>query len=162
MKKIVLLLFVFLLLGCEKDDICDANTTTTPLLKIDFYTNGSIATPKKVTKLEVKENGTLVVYKNFDGVSSISIPLKTTVGETVYDFTLNKGTTTEKIDVVKFSYSTKDVFVSRACGFKKAFDLTNTNSLAGFVTPIPAQWIADVQIVKNNIENNETHIKIFF
>ena len=39
MKKIIsfLLLFAFGLSGCEKDDICDANTPTTPRLIISFY-----------------------------------------------------------------------------------------------------------------------------
>ena len=36
MKKIILLLFVIALSfsGCEKDDICDADTVTTPRLVI--------------------------------------------------------------------------------------------------------------------------------
>lgn len=164
MKKIFLLLLItFSFSGCEKDDICDASTVTTPLLKIDFYSTGTNPIPKNVTKLEVKENGTAVVYKTpFDGVSTISIPLKTTAKETVYDFTINKGVATEKTEVVKFTYNTNDVFVSRACGYKATFDLTNPNTLAGFVAANPSNWISNVQIVKTNIENNETHIKIFF
>jgi len=49
MKKIFLLLFVFSLLGCEKDDICESTTPTTPRLVIEFYDfNASTATLKNV------------------------------------------------------------------------------------------------------------------
>ena len=38
MKKIYLLFLIAITFSsCEKDDICDANTPTTPRLIIDFY-----------------------------------------------------------------------------------------------------------------------------
>ncbi|MDD5151653.1 MAG: hypothetical protein PHC28_14440, partial [Flavobacterium sp.] len=59
MKKIIILLLIatFSFSSCEKDDICDANTSTTPRLVIDFY---DITTPsllKKVTNLKVIGDG---------------------------------------------------------------------------------------------------------
>ena len=55
MKKIIslLLLFTFGLSSCEKDDICDANTPTTPRLVITFYDNAAPTTLKTVTNLKV-------------------------------------------------------------------------------------------------------------
>ena len=58
MKKI----FYFLLLlasfsSCEKDDICDAATATTPRIIIEFYSTDATPVLKKVTNLKVTGDG---------------------------------------------------------------------------------------------------------
>ena len=140
MKKIILLVFVLALSfsSCEKDDICDANTPTTPRLVIGFY-----------------------------DFLNLSIPLKTVGTTTTYRFTLNSGNSNLALvdeDIIKFDYSTKELFVSRACGYKTNFTLDPTNPYT-HTDPIAAnqKWIKFISVEKNNIENeNETHIKIFF
>ena len=61
MKKTFLhLLILIAFSSCEKDDICDANTVTTPRLIIDFYDNltfGTIPTTKAVTNLGISSVG---------------------------------------------------------------------------------------------------------
>ena len=59
MKKLIslLLLFTFGLSSCEKDDICDANTPTTPRLVMTFYDISSPTKTKNVTNLKVIGDG---------------------------------------------------------------------------------------------------------
>ncbi len=59
MKKIFLFLLIsFSFLSCEKDDICDATTPTTPRLVIEFY-DSLIATPtlKNLTNFKAVATG---------------------------------------------------------------------------------------------------------
>jgi hypothetical protein len=81
---------------------------------------------------------------------------------TTYALTLNSGVSgSENTDVVTFTYNHHDIFVSRACGYKTLFDLTNTNS--NILTPDSDNWIKDISIYKANLESeNEVHIKIKF
>ena len=176
MKKIVLLLvIVFSFLGCEKDDICDANTPTTPRLVIEFYDNNApLATTKAVTKLKAVAdgmNGVGVVFnttatddtKYLSNDKKIYLPLRAGVDEfsTTYSLTLNSGVAgSENTDKVTFTYSHYNVFVSRACGYKTLFDLTNTTN-TDFPTTDSDNWIKNITINKANLESeNEVHIKI--
>ena len=87
MKKIILFLFVLALSfsGCEKDDICDANTPTTPRLVIGFYDFLNPSVLKNVTDLKVigdgMPKGVLFNGAETTSANTISIPLKT-VGTT--------------------------------------------------------------------------------
>jgi hypothetical protein len=176
MKKIFLLLFVFSLLGCEKDDICDANTPTTPRLVIEFYDfNASTETLKNVTKLKVKSDDVAegIVFNEsitdanryLSNSSKIFIPLKTTDVTTKYNFTHNFGVAgSENTDILEFKYTKQDFYISRACGFKTLFTLNPTNPIVT-TEPFnsPSSWIKNIVIVKANLENeNEVHVKIFF
>ena len=59
MKKITLLLLVFCFSfsSCEKDDICDANTPTTPRMVIKFFDINNPTVEKSVTNLKVIGEG---------------------------------------------------------------------------------------------------------
>jgi hypothetical protein len=60
MKKILVLLLVVsvqLFSSCEKDDICDPNTPTTPRLIIDFYNIEDPTKTKNVTDLAIVGDG---------------------------------------------------------------------------------------------------------
>ncbi len=122
--------------SCEKDDICDANTPTTPRLIIDFYDISNPSVLKNVTNLKVIGEGMTEGYvfnPNATGQSqylvngsSIAIPLKTDIDTTTYNFILNSGNPNPAlidIDEVTFNYTRNDVFVSRACGFKTLLSL---------------------------------------
>jgi hypothetical protein len=170
MKKIVslLLLVFFTFSSCEKDDICDANISTTPRLVIQFYDITNQTELKNVTNLKVIGDGKTegIVFnqsatgeaKYLANGSTISIPLKTDVNTTKYSFILNSvnaNPTLTDIDEVTFNYTREDVFISRACGFKTIFSLDKISS--------DLLWIKDIRIEKNNIVNeNETHVKIYF
>jgi hypothetical protein len=163
MKKIVslILLVFFTFSSCEKDDICDANTSTTPRLVIQLNQTEL----KNVTNLKVIGEGmTEGIVFNGNG-NTVSIPLKTTENSTSYRFILNSGSASfSNEDEIKFDYSRENLFVSRACGFKTTFSLDPTNPYSHTDATIPdLLWIKDIRIEKSNIVNeNETHVKIYF
>ena len=108
MKKIIslLLLFTFGLSSCEKDDICDANTPTTPRLVITFYDIASPTKTKNVTNLKVigdeMEQG--IVFNEslaeddslryVTSGSTVSIPLKVNDSTSTFKFINNSLSTT--------------------------------------------------------------------
>jgi hypothetical protein len=175
MKKIFLLFLVtFALSSCEKDDICDASTSTTPRLVIEFYDN-LIATPtlKNLTNLKAVANGmsdgiifnsSLAITNPLRYVTSTSkiyLPLNPSATNTIYTLTNNFGATNANEDVVTFNYTKNEVYVSRACGYKYLFNLTNTNT--NILLADTDNWIKNILLVKPNLETeNEVHIKIYF
>ena len=177
MKKIfIVLLIAFSFSSCEKDDICDANTPTTPRLVIEFYDVSNPSVLKNVTDLKVIGEGMTegIIFNNatndskyVTNGSTISIPLKTDATTSTYSFILNSrnpNPTFIDSDKVTFNYTTKDVFVSRACGFKTLFILDPLNPYTQ--TAIPStklKWMQFISVEKSNIDNeDETHIKVFF
>lgn len=179
MKKIILLILVSALSfsSCEKDDICDANTPTTPRLVIKFYDFTNPSVPKNVTNLKVIGEGMTdgIIFnpaatddsKYKTNANTISIPLRTNENTTSYSFTLNSGNANPAFvntDNIKFDYTRQDLFVSRACGYKTIFTLDATNPYTHTDAANPDQkWIKYISVEKSNIENEkETHIKIFF
>ena len=169
MKKIYLLLLVvaFSFSGCEKDDICDAATATTPRLVIDFY-DVSIPTPtlKKVTNLGIV-SPPLTTGISYNGVSRVYVPLKTTADSTTMYFIQNGADTdltNDNIDILTFNYTRNNVFVSRACGYKMLFNLNTTNPIVQTEPTTPdTKWIQNIVVVKPNLETeNEVHVQIYF
>jgi Family of unknown function (DUF6452) len=176
MKKIAALLLVALSFSsCEKDDICSAETDTTPQLVIEFF-DYTLSTSKAVTKLSVKETGETypIAFNNLLAIDNpsrfitseakIKIPLKIDLDTVKYEFKLNTGgDLLENTDYLEFNYARNTVYVSRACGFKTLFSL-NTNSPTKTDTTLPVNfWIRKITVTQPNILNeNETHIKIYF
>lgn len=166
MKKIfpVLILLLITLYSCEKDDICDAATATTPKLIIEFYDILNPTVLKNVTNLAVKEVGSNAIL-GFLSTSKIQLPLKTNENITKYSLILNSTVvSTANEDYLQFNYTRQNIFVSRACGFKTIFTLdpitpyikTDTSSPNGY-------WIQNITVETSNITTeNETHIKIYF
>ncbi|MGK4568739.1 DUF6452 family protein [Flavobacterium sp. 3HN19-14] len=190
MKKIFLLLLAcaFAFSGCEKDDICDGSTPTTPRIVIEFYDYSNPAVLKKVTNLKVigiKEDDPNAEVEEDEGVvlnetagsltpylsneSKIALPLRTAGDRTRYKFILNFGNANEALvltDLVTFNYTRSEEYVSRACGFKTMFNLNlPTDPSAPIVVNNgnPGNWIKGMEITESKIETeNETHVKIFF
>ncbi|MES2748014.1 MAG: DUF6452 family protein [Bacteroidota bacterium] len=167
MKKILLLLLIaFTFSSCEKDDICDATTPTTPRLIVQFYDFSNPTTLKSVTNLGIIAPG----FTNgigFTGVSKIQVPLKTTEDTTTFSFIQNgsdTNTTNDNIDVIQISYTRENVFVSRACGYKTVFNLNSPNGFVQTDNPTPdGLWIQDIDIITTNIATeNEIHVKLYF
>ena len=72
MKKIFLLLLAsFFLSGCEKDDICDETTPTTPKVVIEFFDTVATTTAKNVTNLKVTAAGFTSELKVTHAVESL-------------------------------------------------------------------------------------------
>ena len=179
MKKTIILLVLalsFSFSSCEKDDICDANTPTTPRLIISFYDYTNSTLLKNVTNLKVIADGKTegIIFntasddsKYLTSGNKISIPLKTTENMTSYSFIFNSGNANPALvneDKIKFDYSRKEVFVSRACGYKTVFTLDPAKPYTHTDAAVPdLLWIKYISVETSNIENeNETHIKIFF
>ena len=179
MKKIITLLLLVIVTSssCEKDDICDANTPTTPRLVIAFYDIDNPSIPQNVNNLKVIGEGMTegIVFnpsetddsKYLTNGNTISIPLKTDANTTTYRFILNSTSTNLTLidtDQITFNYTTKDVFVSRACGFKTLFTFATSNPIVHTAVPSSKlKWMQAVSVEKSNIDNeNETHIKVFF
>ncbi|MBL0737225.1 hypothetical protein JI750_10035 [Flavobacterium sp. GN10] len=178
MKKLIslLLLFTFGLSSCEKDDICDANTPTTPRLVITFYDISNPTKTRNVSNLKVIGDGMEqgIVFNEslaeddslryVTSGSTVSIPLKVNDTISTFKFINNSlNTTSINTDVIKFRYTTQNVYVSRACGFKTIFQLKN---VLPFVQTDPdgdTLWMTEIDLVNPNIESeNETHIKVYF
>lgn len=190
MKKIIslLLVFIFGLSSCEKDDICDANTPTTPRLVIKFFSSADPSAPRSVTNLRVigigpgadpngiifNENGTSTTKYLANG-NTISIPLKIDEDITSYKFILDSDDPNPDVtnsDIITFNYTRQTSYVSRACGFKTIFMLneqtTAVPDTSGYIrTDDPdtgdGAWMKTLNLKTRNIElEDETHLEILF
>ena len=106
MKKIYLILLIALSFSsCEKDDICDAATSTTPRLIVQFYDISNPTVLKTVNNLKIIAPG-IADGISFTGVSKIEVPLKTTEDSTTFNFIQNGGdsnTTNDNTDVIQIN-----------------------------------------------------------
>jgi hypothetical protein len=164
MRKIILILLASVFFSsCEKDDICDVNTPTTPKVVIEFYDVANPTTLKNVTNLGVIAPGFTNGF-GFTAISKIKVPLKTFQDTSILNFIKNGSmapTTDDNLDEITFNYSRKTTYVSRACGYKTLYALDPTNPVT--LTTDANNWIQNVIISQPNIENeNETHVKIYF
>jgi hypothetical protein len=149
--------------GCEKDDICVDETT--PQLVLEFYDISNPSVLKNIVNLKVTADGFTDALGTFNGVSKISLPLKTTADTTKYRLVLNSNSSTAtNEDVLTFNYTRENIYVSRACGFKTVFELNNPNGFVVTDTAIAdGLWIQDTNLQTNTIiTENEVHIKIYF
>ena len=168
MKKLIItsiaLVIAFSFWNCEKDDICEDGTPTTPRMIIEFYDNLEPTTKKTVTNLGIVADGmtTGILY---NGVSKIEVPLQNTADITKYSFiydSQNVDLSLRNEDKITINYTRTDVFISRACGYKTVFSLLDNPN--GIVKTIDTNnWIKEIVIQKYKILNeNEVHVKIFF
>lgn len=165
MKKLkftVLLFIVFMgISACEKDDICvDGNT---PLLVIRFYDNNTDDdTFKAPPNLRVRgqiANDTMGGIIPNTATDSIQLPLRIEALSTIFSLTTNatSNVLNDNEDIIFFSYTTRDLFISRACGF-----IVNYDSLSQTLTTDTNNWIKRIEISNNTIENqNAAHVKIY-
>lgn len=149
--------------GCEKDDICEAGTATTPRMIIEFYDDNNPTVKKNVNNLGVVADG-FTEGILFNAVSKIEVPLKTTEDITKFSFILDANNVDPDLrntDNIEINYTRSDVFISRACGYKTLFTLNNPNGI--ILSPDSDNWIQEIVIQKYNILNeDEIHVKIFF
>jgi hypothetical protein len=157
--------------SCEKDDICEATTSTTPRLVIRFYDVNNASVAKNVTNLTIigegKTTGITFSGSTLINGSTVSIPLQTDFDATTFRFILNFGNANPAVvneDIIKFNYTRKNEFVSRACGFKTIFTLDPTTPFVHTdVATADGKWINAIAVKTNTIETeNETHLEIYF
>lgn len=163
MKKIFLLLAFFSLLGCEKDDICDQDAT--PNLIIEFYNFENRTELRNVTNLKVLAVGETDSLQTFNAVNKIAIPLKIDADYVKYSFIINSTDTDfANEDFIELNYTRKNVFISRACGYKTVYTLNDIDPIV-YSDAVSATnlWIKDIDVQTNNInDENEVHVKIYF
>ena len=80
MYRLILIVSIIFLTGCEKDDICPESTQTTPRLVITFYDIDNTQERKNVESLAVYavRDNELVLIEDISGITtdSIAIPLR--------------------------------------------------------------------------------------
>jgi hypothetical protein len=165
MKKIMLLLIVIVTFSsCEKDDIC--NEDTTPRLIMEFYDISNPTIKKNVVNLKVTGENASAPLGTYSGVSKIELPLNPTANTTKYSLILNSTSTTvdPNEDFLEFNYTHENIYVSRACGYKTIYTLNNSGGVIQSDPSTPDTfWIQNYSIATTSITNeNETHIKIYF
>lgn len=164
---------VWLTTNCEKDDICDPATETTPMLTIEFYDAVETTILKNVQNLTVQEinseerlnfNSDLLGTPQYTiTTNKISIPLKSLELQTTYRLIFNANNEDIKNeDIVQFNYQKQDIYLNRACGFKTVYQnltqpvVTNPNNDNLF-------WINQIQVTNNQINSSkDVHVKIYF
>ena len=173
MKKILsIILLSILIFGCEKDDICDPTTATTPRIILEFYNFSQQSMLKNISNLNVTGIGSIIAPKDYITGTKIELPLKISDGiandvpETVsYKLQLNSTIpASSNEDVVTFNYTKNTIYVSRACGYKTTFNLLSNGTEFIITDPLAdGNWIKGYEIETRIINNeNETHIKIYF
>lgn len=151
--------------GCEKDDICGEGTETTPRLIVEFYDAANPTLLKNVTNLTVVGEGQTDTLATFTAVSKIKLPLRTTATATVYKFTINSlNAAADNEDRIQFNYTTNDIFVSRACGYKTVYVLDPTTPFVQTDAATPdLLWMQNITVTEPNINTEtDTHVKIYF
>lgn len=164
--KLSLLAVVLTLSGCEKDDICSGETTTTPRLVIECYDAADPTTTKNVSNLLLRATGMSGTI-TFNAVSKIYVPIDTSGEFTQFEFIQNGAdtdSTNDNIDILTLNYTRTTQYVSRACGYKMNFVLNTTNGATiGDTTPADTPWVSSYTIEQNEITNeNEVHLKLYF
>ncbi len=167
MRNIVPSLIGFLIISlsftaCEKDDICVDNDT--PALVIRFYDATDETSVKPVTNLRITGIGATAPLSNADRITtdSVVIPLKSFDSTTGFIFTFDSADDdnnmeTGNSDSVTFTYTTREVFVSRACGY-----ITNFEGLNASFQDDGDNWISKITVESTDITNeNAAHVKIF-
>ena len=175
MKKILPAFFILFLCtyfsSCERDDICVDGDT--PLLVLAFFDATDTTDKKAVNAIRIKALDNDSILNDSESFSftdrgttgagaqdSILIPLRINGTSTSFTLISNSADTEEEtgnIDTLTITYTTREAFISRGCGFVINFDNLNLE-----VTTDDENWIQDISVQQQTIENSENvHVKIF-
>ena len=172
MKRLIGCILVFgalslYMISCEKDDLCDPLITKTPNMIVEFYRAENREEPLTVSNLRYFVEGRTEEIEVGD-VDSTAVPLRVDATSTKWGFKRDRaggaGSIITDTDYIEFKYTTREEYVSRACGFKTLFtldsDVPNPVLTAGDDNTF---WIESVEIEQYEIENeNEVHVKVYF
>ena len=163
-KLFFLILTICTLTTCERDDICPESTPTTPNLIIRFYDSENQENLKSVNSLTILGEGNEIEYIASSTTDSIAIPLKTDTNSTTFllysNSTFENGEITGNPDTVTFEYDTQELYVSRACGYKTVFEITDINLETQADSDLWIQFIPFQEIIPVNDETS-AHVQIF-
>lgn len=159
---LLMILLMWNFWACEKDDICVDGDT--PLLVIRFYDITDTTELKPAAGLRVIGLGQNTVVNTFNDRSShdsIGVPLKISDSVTDFIFILNSadedGQETGNADTLRFNYETREVFISRACGY-----VMNFENLTGELPSDSSPWVQNLSVENPNVQNQSSaHVKIF-
>lgn len=161
MKRSILL-FIFctaIFSRCEKDDFCTKDPVT-PKLVLRFYDANDRDQLKNTERLSIWAAGkdTIPDYKSV-ATDSVSIPLNSTIIETVYHLKINAfdgNLASNQTTTFTIQYTPVEEFVSRSCGFRVIF-----NDVA--FSSDTSTWIQDyTPTTLTTIDNQSTaHVQIF-
>ncbi len=160
-----LIILALINFSCQRDDICPDSTPITPLLRISFFDLENPEVPKPPTNLRVKAADMDSIFLNRVNVSEISIPLKTDVDFTDYEFILNAQVSTENdsvsnTDKIRFTYARNEIYINRACSYKVNY--INLKASPQTLAEDADKWIKNIVVEEENIENEtNTHIFIY-
>ena len=156
--KISLFAIIFIMISCEKDDICIENQIGTPRIILSFYDKTNKTLKKPVENLLIKgieREDTLNVFSG----DSIAIPLRNNSNFSKFEFILNAGGENSNNDTIHFEYSRYDLYINRACGFKSNYIL---NDPPAKLFNIDSPWIEQILKLKDTILNeNNAHLAIY-
>ncbi len=167
MKKYISLLIITvcisgLFYNCQRDDLCPELTPTTPQLILRFFDNDNQLEFRQVNSLRIisQSLGTIIVDRQT--TDSIAIPLRSLEDVTTFIMITDseddsEGMETGNTDILTFNYNTREVFLSRACGF-----IANYENLIDNLEIDPDNWIDSITILNPIVDNeNEAHVQIF-
>lgn len=177
LKNFIFILLSFTFLTCEKDDICDPSLLKTPHLIIEFYDRTQTNLLKNVQDFKVFDEDNqkfLVINPAGTGeerfiltANQLKLPLNTLANSSKYQFVFNANENPEinpnkNIDILTFNYTLDYEYVSRGCGYKALFNnLLPINLVDSTISD--NLWISSIQVINTNIINEDiTHVKIFF
>lgn len=161
-------------ISCERDDICPASTPTTPKLIIEAYDAAVPENRKNIFGLRIQGIGNENVLEGYNIITEddIVLPLRTDATTTQYslrkDTTINNNGTPEDTsddffegneDIITITYTTEQVYVSRACGYKTIF-----NNVSFTIEPDGDNWILSRLATNDNqsVENETAaHFNIY-
>ncbi|MFC5044965.1 DUF6452 family protein [Aquimarina hainanensis] len=169
-KKILTLLilsgYLYSNSGCERDDICSADTPTTPKLVIRFIDNITNTEVKNPVQLEVKAiDSTINEPYDYGEIAegNIMIPLNTNSTVTKYELTINSQNENPALinrDTISIEYTPVEDYVSSACGFRVTFEGITSEEV--IEQPTENNWIKRISVERSNITNEESaHIFIY-
>lgn len=152
MRKIwFFFLLVFLNYGCEPDDVCSEANPSNPQLVFRLYNSSQPNEFKAVDTLRIMSLGDQAPLE-FINTDSIVVPLQVNASKINADLTISDGVT----DRIEIDYLTKDVYLSRACGFQSTFQIES------IAVDQPSSWINSIEIVTNEvIIDTLAHVKIY-
>ena len=156
--KTSLFAIIFIMISCEKDDICIESEIGTPRIILSFYDKTNKTLKKPVENLLIKgieREDTLDIFSG----DSIAIPLRNNSNFSKYEFILNSGSENSNNDTIQFESSRYDLYINRACGFKSNYIL---NDPPAKLFNIDSPWIEQILKLKDTILNeNNAHLAIY-
>ena len=146
------MLTLFVLISCEKDDICIEGSENTNRITIGFINNES----KNLTRINLSFikgiNNDSILSESFSG-NELKLPLMVNSNETKYILEKNKVK-----DTLIIYHQTSHLYLNRSCGFKSNFLIKSETEILK-----ESGWIREISIVQDSIFNEEkTNIHIYY